>query len=119
MSGLVILFMLFDSIYKFIKPVPVVEGTLELGYSEHHIIVMGILGFLSILLYAIPRTSFLGAVLLTGYFGGAIATHLRMDNPLFTHTLFPVYLAVLAWGGIWLRNVEVRKLILLQKRTDQ
>ena len=118
MSGLVILFMLFDSIFKFVKPTTVVEGTLTLGYAEHHIVVIGLLGFISILLYAIPRTSFLGAVLLTGYFGGAIATHFRLDNPLFTHTLFPVYLAVLAWGGIWLRNVEVRKLIPLQKRTD-
>ncbi len=87
MSGLVFLFMLFDSIFKMIKPAPVVEGTLELGYSEHHIIVIGTLGLLSVILYAIPRTTVLGAVLLTGYFGGAIATHIREDNPLFTHTL--------------------------------
>ena len=60
MSGLVILFMLFDSIFKFVKPATVVEGTLTLGYAEHHIVVIGLLGFLSIILYAIPRTSFLG-----------------------------------------------------------
>lgn len=99
MSGLVILFMLFDSLLKFIKPAPVVEGTLLLGYAEHHITLIGALGLISTVLYAIPRTSFLGAVLLTGYFGGAIATHVRMDAPLFTHILFPVYIAALAWGG--------------------
>lgn len=111
LSGLVMLFMLFDSIFKFIQPDPVVKGTLELGYSEHHIVVIGLLGLLPTILYAIPRTAVLGAVLLTGYFGGAIATHLRLDNPLFTHVLFPVYLAVLAWGGLWLRNARVRKLM--------
>jgi hypothetical protein len=115
MSGIVILFMLFDSIFKFIQPAPVVESTLELGYAEHHIIVMGILGLLSIVLYAIPRTSVLGVVLLTGYFGGVIATHLRLDNPLFSHILFPVYLAVLAWGGLWLRNATLRTLFPLRQ----
>lgn len=70
MSGLVILFMLFDSIFKFIQPAPVVEGTLQLGYAQHHLAVIGTLGLISTILYAIPRTAFLGAVLLTGYFGG-------------------------------------------------
>jgi hypothetical protein len=118
MSGLVILFMLFDSISKFLKPSSVVEGTLELGYSEHHIMLIGILGLLSAILYTIPRISVLGAVLLTGYFGGAIATHIRLDNPLFTHILFPVYLAVLAWGGIWLRDEKLRELFPLRKRAQ-
>lgn len=111
MSGLVILFMLTDSIFKFIQPAEVVQGTIDLGYAAHHIAVIGVLGLLSILLYAIPRTAILGAILLTGYFGGAIATHLRLDNPLFSHTLFPVYLAVLAWGGLWLRDERVRKIL--------
>jgi hypothetical protein len=111
MSGLVILFMLADSIFKFIQPVEVVQGTIDLGYAPHHIPVIGILGLLSILLYAFPRTAVVGAIMLTGYFGGAIATHLRLDNPLFSHTLFPVYLAVLAWGGLWLRNERLRKLL--------
>ncbi|MCM3621718.1 DoxX family protein [Brevibacillus borstelensis] len=118
MSGLVILFMLFDSIFKFIQPAPVVEGTLQLGYAQHHLAVIGTLGLISTILYAIPRTAFLGAVLLTGYFGGAIATHIRMDAPLFSHVLCPVYLAVLAWGAIWLRNERARKLIPLQNRED-
>lgn len=116
MSGIVILFMLFDSIFKFIKPEVVVQGTLKLGYAEHHIVVMGILGLLSTVLYIIPRTATLGVVLLTGYWGGAIATHIRMDDPLFSHILFPVYLAVLAWGGLWLRNTRVRTLIPLHKK---
>ncbi|MEX2641176.1 MAG: DoxX family protein [Balneolales bacterium] len=115
MSGIVILFMLFDSIFKFIQPDPVVQGTLELGFAEHHIALIGLLGLMSILLYTYPQTSVLGAILLTGFFGGVIATHVRLDNPLFSHTLFPVFLAILAWGGIWLRDERVRKLIPLQK----
>ncbi len=110
MSGLVILFMLADSIFKFIQPAEVVDGTIALGYGAHHIAVIGTLGLISILLYTWPRTAVLGAILLTGYFGGAIATHLRLDNPLFSHILFPVYLGILAWGGLWLRDERVRKM---------
>lgn len=119
MGWLVILFMLMDSIFKFIQPEEVVQGTLELGYAEHHIAIIGALGLLSVLLYTFPRTSILGAVLLTGYWGGAIATHLRLDNPLFSHILFPVFLAILAWGAIWLRDERIRNLIPLIKRTDK
>jgi len=112
MSGLVILFMLLDSIMKFIKPQQVIDGTLTLGYGVEHITILGILGLTSTLLYAFPRTAILGAILLTAYFGGAVATHVRLNNPLFTHTLFTVYLGVLAWGGLWLRNYKLRELIL-------
>ena len=115
MSGLVILFMLFDSVFKFIQPEPVVQGTLELGFAEHHIALIGLLGLLSILLYAYQRTSVLGVIMLTGFFGGVIATHVRLDNPLFSHTLFPVVLALLAWGGIWLRDERLRMLIPFKK----
>ena len=111
MSGLVILFMLLDSIMKFFKPQQVIDGTLALGYGEEHIIILGILGITSTLLYAFPRTSILGAILLTAYFGGAVATHVRLNNPLFTHTLFTVYLGVLAWTGLCLRNHKLRELI--------
>jgi len=111
MSWLIILFMLFDSIGKFMQPAEVVEGTVSLGYAQHHLVPIGILGLISTILYAVPGTSLLGAVLLTAYFGGAVATHIRMDAPLFTHLLFPVYLAVFAWGGLWLRDENVRKLI--------
>jgi hypothetical protein len=115
MSGLVILFMLLDSIMKFVKPAEVTEGTLALGFAEQHIAVLGALGLISTLLYAFPRTSILGAILLTGYFGGAVATHLRLDNPLFTHTLFTVYFGILMWGGLWLRNSKLRELLPLRQ----
>lgn len=111
MSGLVILFMLADSIFKFIQPAEVIQGTIDLGYQPHHIAIIGALGFLSTILYIIPRTAVLGAILLTGYWGGAMATHLRLDNPLFSHILFSVYLGILAWGGLWLRDERVRKII--------
>ncbi|MBW7453785.1 DoxX family protein [Paenibacillus sepulcri] len=111
MSGVTIIFMLFDSILKLFKPAQVVEGTVTLGYAEHHIMVIGILGLLSTILYAVPRTSFLGALLLTGYYGGVLATQIRMDAPLFSTILFPVYLAVLTWGGVWLSNDKVRQLM--------
>jgi hypothetical protein len=115
MSGVVILFMLMDSLGKFIQPDPVIEGTLELGYALHHLVIIGILGLISTLLYVFPRTTVLGAVLLTAYYGGAVATHVRLDNPLLSHVLFPVYLAILAWAGIWLRDERVRKLFPLIK----
>src|SRR6187402_1386041 len=115
MSGLVILFMLFDSIMKFVKPREVIEGTLALGYGEEHLIVIGTLGLISTLLYALPRTSFLGAILLTAYFGGAVATHVRLNNPMFTHTLFTVYFGILIWGGLWLRNSKLRELLPLRQ----
>jgi hypothetical protein len=115
MSGIAILFMLLDSIMKLFKPAFVVDSTVSLGYQEHHIFLIGILGLLSTILYALPRTTILGAVVLTGYFGGVIATQVRLDAPLFSTILFPVYLAVLVWGGLWLRNEQVRKLFSLQK----
>lgn len=96
---------------KFFQPEEVISGTVELGFSVHHILPLGILGLVSILLYAYPRTSLLGAILLTAYWGGAVATHVRLDNPLFTHVLFPVYLGVLAWGALWLKNSHVRLLL--------
>lgn len=110
MSGLVIFFMLFDGIFKFIKSQEAIDGTVQLGYGEHHLIPLGIIALIATILYALPGTSLLGAVLLTGYFGGAIATHFRLDNPLFSHILFPVYLAILIWGGLWLRNQRLRAL---------
>ncbi|KPM47780.1 DoxX family protein [Jiulongibacter sediminis] len=111
MSGFVVLFLTFDIVMKFMKPEEVITTTVnELGYQEHHIATMGILLLISTILYVIPKTSILGAVLLTGYLGGAIATHLRVDNPLFSHLLFPVYFGILLWGGLWLRNEKLRSI---------
>ena len=116
MSSLVILFMLFDAVLKFIKPEAVIQTTIhELGYQEHHILIHGLLALIPTILYAIPRTSVLGAVLLTAHLGGAIASHMRVDNPLFSHLLFPVFVAILMWGGIWLRDNRLQKMIPLKQ----
>lgn len=111
MGGLVILFMLFDGIFKFIPNEEALKGTTDLGYQSHHLPVLGVLGLISVLLYAYRRTELIGAILLTGYFGGAVATHVRVDNPLFSHILFPVYLAILAWGALWLKRAKLRQLL--------
>jgi hypothetical protein len=115
MSGLVILFMAMDGIMKFVKPPQVIEGTLALGFGEQHLPIIAALALISTLLYAIPRTSILGAILLTAYFGGAVATHVRLNNPLFTHQLFTVYFGILIWGGLWLRNSKLRELLPLRQ----
>ncbi|WP_438444173.1 DoxX family protein [Gorillibacterium sp. sgz5001074] len=108
--GIVVLFMLFDGIGKLAKPKQVVEGTLSLGFLEKHITVIGVLGLICTVLYVVPRTRFLGALLLTGYLGGAVAAQLRLDEPLWSNTLFSVYVAILAWGPIWLMDRNVRRL---------
>lgn len=117
MGGLVIAFMLFDGIFKLIPNEMVIEGTVELGFQAHHLVTIGSLALVSTVLYIIPRTEILGAVLLTGYWGGAIATNVRMDNPLFSHVLFPVYLALLAWGAIWMRSETLRQLFPIKNKS--
>jgi hypothetical protein len=104
-------FLLVDGVMKLIKPPPVVQATVDLGYPESSIIGLGIVLLACVVLYVIPKTSLLGAILLTGYLGGAVATHVRVGSPLFTHTLFPVYLGVLVWGGLFLRDPRIRMLI--------
>lgn len=114
-SGVVIAFLLFDGIIKLI-PLDIVNTTSEqLGIPTGLARTLGVLTLLCTILYAIPRTSVLGAILLTGYFGGAIYTHLRAGSPLFTHTLFGVYLGVLIWAGLFLRDDQVRALIPLRR----
>jgi ABC-type transport system involved in cytochrome c biogenesis permease component len=114
MSALPTLFLFVDGVGKLVKPAPVVEGTLQLGYPESVILGLGIVLLTCTVLYVIPRTAVLGAILLTGYLGGAIATHVRVGNPLFSHILFPVYIAVLIWGGLYLRDERLRALIPLR-----
>jgi ABC-type transport system involved in cytochrome c biogenesis permease component len=113
-SALPSLFLLLDGVAKLVKPAVVVEGTVKLGYPETVIVPLGIVLLTCTILYVIPRTSVLGAILLTGYLGGAVATHVRVGDPLFTHVLFPVYLGVLIWGGLYLRDDRVRALIPLR-----
>jgi hypothetical protein len=116
MSGLVIAFLTFDVVFKFVKPAPppVVETMAHLGWSLSLAPVLGIVLLICTALYVIPNTSVLGAILLTGYLGGAIATHLRVADPLFSHVLFPTYLGVLLWGGLYLREPRLRALIPLR-----
>lgn len=111
LSGLAILFLTFDSVGKLLEVPPVVAGTVELGYPTTLVFTLGVILSLCVVAHAIPVTSVLGAVLLTGYLGGAIATHVRVGNPLLSHTLFPIYVAVLVWGGLFLREPRVRALL--------
>ncbi len=113
-SAVVVLFLLFDSVIKFINPAPVVEASAHLGLPDSLAVVLGIILLACTAIYAIPRTSILGAILLTGYLGGAVATHLRIGDPLFSHVLFPVYMGVLLWGGLFLREDRLRALIPLR-----
>jgi len=113
-SALAILFLLFDSSGKLLKLAPVVEGTVQLGYPESAILGIGIVELVCLALYVIPRTSIFGAVLLTGFLGGAVATHVRLGNPLFSHVLFPVYIGALVWGGLFLLDGRLRTLVPLR-----
>ena len=112
LSVLAILLLLIDGFAKLIKPEPVIQATLQLGYPESTITTIGILAIICAIIYAIPRSAFLGAILLTGFLGGAIATHFRLNNPLFSHTLFPVYVLLFIWLGLYLRSASLRKLLL-------
>jgi hypothetical protein len=110
-SGLVVLFLLLDGAIKLIPLDVVVETSVQLGIPTHHARMLGILTLAGTLLYAFPRTAVLGAILLTGYLGGAVATHVRVGSPLFSHVLFGVYLGILVWGGLYLRDQRIRALI--------
>jgi len=111
LSGIPILLLLMDAVGKFVKPEPVVTGTVALGYSESVILPLGIVLLICTILYAVPQTAVLGAILLTGYLGGAVATHVRIGNPVFTHMLFPVYLGIMIWLGLYLRDLRLRTLV--------
>lgn len=114
LSALAVLFLGVDAIAKLLQLAPVVSGTAELGYPARAVLTIGILEALCVAAYVAPPTAVLGALLLTGYLGGAIATHLRMGNPLLSHTLFPVYVALFVWGGLFLREARLRALLPLR-----
>jgi hypothetical protein len=111
LTGLSVSFLLFDAIIKVIKLAPAVQGTLDLGYPASAVITIGLVELVCIAIYVIPRTSLLGAILLTGYLGGAIASQVRVGNPLFSHVLFPTYVAAMIWGGLYLRDARLRILV--------
>ena len=111
LSGLPVLMLLFSGVMKLVKPAAVVEGFVQLGYPESLTVGVGIVELACAALYVIPRTSVLGAILLTGYLGGATATHVRIGEPFF----IPIVLGVLVWGGLYLRDERLRALLPLRQ----
>jgi hypothetical protein len=111
LTTIVALFLTFDAGIKLVMAKPAIEGSAALGFTPHHVFVIGVIAAVCLVLYLIPRTAPLGAVLWTGYLGGAIVTHLRLDHPLLTHTIFPIYVAALIWGSLYLRDPRVRNAI--------
>ena len=109
-SGLPVLFLLVDGVAKLFKPAPVVEATVRLGYSESTIVPIGVVLIICTIVYLIPKTSVLGAILLTGYLGGAVATHVRVAEGLFP-IIFPFIFGLLLWLGLYLRNATLRRLV--------
>ena len=109
-SALPALFLLIDGIMKLAKPAVVVEATVKLGYPESVILALGIVLLACTILYLIPRTAVFGAILLTGYLGGAVATHVRVGEELFP-IIFPLILGALLWGGLYLRNERLRSIV--------
>jgi len=115
LSGIVILFMLMDSVLHMTKVPPVVDAFARLGWPIGLAVTLAIVELVCTGLYAYPRTSILGAILLTGYLGGAVATHLRVGSSLFGETLFPVYIGIFMWGGLYGREARLRALIPFSK----
>jgi hypothetical protein len=114
LSGLAVLFLLFDGVTKFFMdklPQEALEAGAVLQWPVEKMPLVGTILLICLLLYVIPRTSVLGAILLTGYLGGAVASHIRVSNPLFSHTLFPIYIAVLIWLGLYLRDMRARNIL--------
>ena len=108
------LFLTFDTVLKVLRLGPAVEGTISLGYPVNSVQWIGLVGLVCLVLYVVPRTSVLGGLMLTGSLGGAVATHVRISSPLFTHILFPVYVALLLWGGLYLREKRLQDLVPLR-----
>jgi DoxX-like family len=117
LSTLTVLFLIMDIVLKFIRPIPpqVMQSMTQLGFQPGLLTAIGILLTICTVLYVIPATSVLGAVLLTGYLGGAISVQVRVGNPLFGYILFPVYVSVLMWAGLYLREPRLLALLPLRK----
>ncbi len=111
LSAFAAAFLLVDGGMKLMRAPVSVEATVGLGYPASDVFAIGALLIVCTVLYAIPRTAVLGAVLLTGFLGGAVATQVRAGNPLFSHALFPVYVGAMAWGGLYLRDSRLRAII--------
>jgi hypothetical protein len=113
LSGLVVLFLLFDGAIKLVPLQVVIDTVVPLGWPADTMTwrALGVVLIASALLYAYPRTAFLGAILITAYLGGAVATHVRVGSPLFSHSLFGVYVGIALWAGLWLRDPRIRALL--------
>ena len=111
LSGFAAVFLLFDGAVKLFPLPAVADASRQLGYQPETIFGIGVVLLTCVVIYLIPRTAPIGALLLTAYLGGAVATHVRVGNPLFTHVLFPTYVAALLWGGLLLRNPALRVLL--------
>lgn len=111
LTGLAVLFLTFDGVLKLLQPADVVKATAHLGYPTSAVTPIGLVLLACVAIYLVPRTAVLGAVLLTGFLGGAVASNLRVAAPLLTHVLFPTYVAALVWGGLYLRDNRVRRLL--------
>ena len=109
-SGLAVLFLLFDTVIKVLNLAPAVEATTQLGYAAGLVAVIGLIELACLAVYVIPRTAILGAILLTGYLGGAVATHVRAGSPMFS-VAFPLIIGALVWGGLLLRDARLRSLL--------
>ena len=110
-TGIVALLLAMDAGMKLIQAKPAIEGSAQLGFAPASVFVIGVIAAVCLVLYLIPRTAPLGAILWTGYFGGAVVTHLRAGNPLFTHILSGVYVSTLIWISLYLRDARVRALV--------
>lgn len=115
LSGLALAFLAFDTVIKLVQAPAAIDGTTALGYPASAVFTIGVIQLVCLLLYAVPSTAVLGAVMFTGYLGGAVATHVRLGNPLFSHQLFPLYVAALVWGGLYLREPRLRALLPLRR----
>lgn len=115
LSSVAVLFLLFDGAGKLFEVQPVIDGTLQLGYPRDVVFTLGVILLTCVAAYVVPRTSVLGALLLTAYLGGAVATHVRVENPLFSHVLFPTYVAALLWGGLILRDARLRAFLPIRR----
>jgi hypothetical protein len=111
LSGLMAALLTADGLAKVMEVQAVIDGSAQLGYPAETMQGIGFTLLACVILYVIPRTAFFGALLLTGYLGGAIATHVRVENPLFSHILFPTYVAAILWTGLYLRDARLRAFV--------
>ena len=115
LAFLAVAFLTFDTTIKVFQLKPALDATQELGFSHGAVVWIGLVELLCLGLYLVPRTTVFGAVLWTGYLGGAIAIHARLAHPLFSHTLFPIYVAIMLWLPLWLRDARVRAVFAAKK----